>query len=411
MIPFPGSRWPARLRATVLAVALPEKGSLLAILIVPLGVLETSALANATLTTRSPEAFPRTNPVLDFLTERADGWRVLCRQSLILDLEAQEHELLKVQDYEPAPIDQPLQALAVALNPKSPLRHLHGFSALDMRNASDRLLDLWSARFIILRNSDRGPNRTTGWKHLSTLQVPSSAVPAGSDPIEYRCMVWENQDALPRGFVVGRARVLRPGETEPDALDQLDPRSEVLLEQDVLPSGPRQDYTPARRLEDTPNRVDFEVETSAPGYLVLADTWYPGWSATVDGRTVPVQRANIAFRAVALPEPGKHRVVFSYYPVGLNAGLVLSLTTVVLLSVVYFRGRTKGARSWASSPPWRSKPAAKRRGVVFEGRARRSLPPEWLASSRRGPGPCFSGLRPALRSCRMERLRELGRHR
>jgi hypothetical protein len=343
--PVPWFALAGAIGSAALAVVLPEKGSLLAMLIVPLGVLESSAFANATLTTRLPESFPRTNPILDFLAGRADGWRILCRQSLILDLEAQEHELLKVQDYEPAPIDLSLQALVVALNPKYPLSDLHGFSPLDMSNASDRLLDLWSARFIILRSSDQRPIRTTGWKYIGMLQVPSSAVPAGSDPIEYRCVVWENQDALPRGFVVGRARVLRPGQTERVALDQLDPRSEVLLEQDVLPSGPGQGYAPARRLEDTPNRVALEVETSAPGYLVLADTWYPGWSATVDGHTVPVQRANIAFRAVALPEPGKHRVVFSYYPVGLNAGLAMSLTTVVLLAVVYFRSPTKGARS------------------------------------------------------------------
>ncbi|MBV8488040.1 MAG: YfhO family protein, partial [Planctomycetaceae bacterium] len=260
----------------------------------------------------------------------------------ILDSEAQVRELLKVQNYEPAPIAWSLKALAVALNPRYPLSDLLGFNPLDMSSASDRLLDLWSVRFIILRNSDQRPIRTTGWKHISTLQVPSSTAPEGSDPIEYRCIVWENQDALPRGFVVGGAHVLRPGETEQDALDQLDPRMEVLLDRDDLPAGPRQTYTPARRVEDTPNRVALEVETSAPGYLVLADTWYPGWTATVDGWTLPVLRANIAFRAVALPEPGKHRVVFRYYPVGLNAGLALSLATLVLLGVVSVRGQSKG---------------------------------------------------------------------
>jgi len=325
-----------------LAVAFPKNGLLLAIVIVPLGVLESSAFAHATLKSQSPGWLPRANPLLDFVAERSSGWRIVCEQSVVLDLEAQERELLKVQDYEPAALDQPLQALGVALNSRFPLSDLHGFRDLDMGNASDRLLDLWSARFLVLRSTDQRPVRTTGWKLIKTVQLPLSAVPAGSDPTEYRFMVWENQDALPRGFVVGRAHVLREGETERDALSQLDPRTEVLLDRDDLPTGPRQTYTAATRVEDTPNRVAFEVETSAPGYLVLADTWYPGWKATVDGRTVPVLRANIAFRAVALPQAGKHHVVFSYYPVGLNSGLALSLTTMVLLSLVSMRGRRKG---------------------------------------------------------------------
>ena len=317
--PVPWFALAGTIAAVSLAVALPEKGLLLALLIVPLGVLESSTLAHAILKIQSPGLLPRANPILDFVAERSGGWRIVCQQSVILDLEAQERELLKVQDYEPAPLDLPLQALAAALNSRYPLSDLHGFRDLDMSNASDRLLDLWSARFMVLRKTDKRPVRTTGWKLMSTVQLPLSEVPPGSDPAECRFTVWENQDALPRGYVVGRAHVLRPGETERDALSQLDPRTEVLLDRDDLPAGPHQTYTAATRLEDTPNRVAFEVETSAPGYLVLADTWYPGWSATVDGRTVPVLRANIAFRAVALPEPGKHRVVFSYYPVGLNS--------------------------------------------------------------------------------------------
>jgi hypothetical protein len=340
--PVPWLALAGAIAVTALAVALPEKGLLLAILIVPLGVAESSAFAHAILRTQLPGWLPRANPLLDFLAKRAGGWRVFCQQSLIQDFEVQERDLLKIQDYEPAPLARPLQAFAVALNPRFPLIDMFGFSDLDMSDASDRLLNLWSARFIVLWKTDQRPVRTSGWKRINTIQLPPSAVPEDSDPIDYRFTVWENEDAMPRGFIVGRAHVLRPGETERGALDQLDPRTEVLLESDDLPAGVHQGYTPASRVEDTPNRVAFEFETSAPGYLVLSDTWYPGWTATLDGRAVGVRRANIAFRAVALPEPGKHRVVFRYYPVGLNEGLALSLGTAVLLGLVYSRGRSKG---------------------------------------------------------------------
>ena len=143
--------------SVALAVAFPENGLPLAIVIVPLGVFESSAFAHATLKSQSPGRLPRANPLLDFVAERSSGWRIVCEQSVVLDLEALERELLKVQDYEPAPLDQPLQAFGVALNSRL-LRDFHGFHDLNMGNASDRLLDLWSARIIVLRSTDQRPS-------------------------------------------------------------------------------------------------------------------------------------------------------------------------------------------------------------------------------------------------------------
>jgi uncharacterized membrane protein YfhO len=67
------------------------------------------------------------------------------------------------------------------------------------------------------------------------------------------------------------------------------------------------------------------VETDAPGrrLLVLSDTWFPGWRATVDGQPAPIARANVAFRAVAVP-PGRHRVVFEYAPASFRIGATIS---------------------------------------------------------------------------------------
>jgi len=68
--------------------------------------------------------------------------------------------------------------------------------------------------------------------------------------------------------------------------------------------------------------VDVTAETDA--LLVLADTYYPGWSATVDGRATEILRANYAFRAIEVPA-GRHEVALVYRPSHWRTGLLLSL--------------------------------------------------------------------------------------
>jgi uncharacterized membrane protein YfhO len=66
---------------------------------------------------------------------------------------------------------------------------------------------------------------------------------------------------------------------------------------------------------------------------VLVDTYDPGWRAWVDGRPTPVAPANIAFRAVRVPE-GRHSVELVYRPTEVFVGIavsVLALATLVVL--------------------------------------------------------------------------------
>ncbi|MCH2171581.1 YfhO family protein [Myxococcota bacterium] len=79
---------------------------------------------------------------------------------------------------------------------------------------------------------------------------------------------------------------------------------------------------------DTPNQVAMKVDAPGPGYLLLFDTWAPGWTAEVDGQVTPVLRANGMFRLVEVPS-GASRVEFRYRPPGLVPGLVLAIPALV----------------------------------------------------------------------------------
>lgn len=139
--------------------------------------------------------------------------------------------------------------------------------------------------------------------------------------------LYRDEAAMPRAFLVACARWL--GQDAPQAawegLDSLDPRAEALVEGE--PSGglyacsEAADPGEARVMEDDGERLRVAVTATTPALLVLADSWYPGWEARVDGQAEPVRRADFVLRGVPVPA-GEHEVDFSYRPSWLRAALL-----------------------------------------------------------------------------------------
>jgi hypothetical protein len=140
-----------------------------------------------------------------------------------------------------------------------------------------------------------------------------------------------NPHLLPRAHIVHQARAADSPEHALALLStpDFDPAQQVILERVGSteratrdPAGPW-GREPATLLPSPPNRVTIRAVLQQPGMLVLADTAYPGWQATVDGQAVEIYRANYAYRAVAL-DAGAHEVVFRYRPLSLLAGALIS---------------------------------------------------------------------------------------
>jgi hypothetical protein len=119
-----------------------------------------------------------------------------------------------------------------------------------------------------------------------------------------------------------------------------DPAQEILLhdapdavvgslaEPDASPSaapGGRADIT----REDT-REIVIDAEAPRDGFLLLADTFYPGWTAEVDGVQTPIYRANLAVRGIALPK-GRHQVRFVYGAPGFFRGLQVTIVALAAL--------------------------------------------------------------------------------
>jgi hypothetical protein len=166
--------------------------------------------------------------------------------------------------------------------------------------------------------------------------------------------IYENLAVLPRAFIVHQAEVL----SEPDAtLTRLRdptfaPGSNVLLAEGQPLVGSGSGTVDITRY--APEEVTMEVSSNAPGYLVLTDTYYPGWEATVNGQPAPILRADLMFRAIQLP-PGEHHVEFRYRPVSLRRGLGVSLLAVAAwLGALVWCLITRHAQLIPSAVPSRS---------------------------------------------------------
>lgn len=81
---------------------------------------------------------------------------------------------------------------------------------------------------------------------------------------------------------------------------------------------------------EAPDRLIFNITADNSGWLVLSDTWYPGWQATVDGDQSPLYRADSIFRAVYVGA-GSHQVEIKYRPSGFYFGGMFSILVLLLI--------------------------------------------------------------------------------
>ena len=125
-----------------------------------------------------------------------------------------------------------------------------------------------------------------------------------------------------------------------------DPRAAVVLSDGSDPRPPARAAAneSVQIVAYEPERVAITADVASPAVLVLADAFYPGWQATVDGVPAPILRANLMFRGLAL-EPGRHEIVFSYRPAAWRLGAAISLIALAALAAAvgatYVRRRRK----------------------------------------------------------------------
>ncbi|MBI4319694.1 MAG: YfhO family protein [Chloroflexi bacterium] len=227
-----------------------------------------------------------------------------------------------------------------------PTRRYAEYSRAVERGAK-QLLDLWNVRYVIT------------WTD-QPIAAGYKAVFQDGD-----IGVYENESFLPRAFLVESAVVVPPGRPALDYMEskQFDPAKTVVLEEPLEahaslgsggqafaalaslgPGGQNARTQPVRfeglrtfsnveMIDYRREVVDVRIDARKNSFLVLTDSYYPGWRALVDGKETHIYRANYLFRGVYLPA-GSHKVEFIFTPTLFEIGRAISIATLLLVVAV-----------------------------------------------------------------------------
>jgi hypothetical protein len=189
---------------------------------------------------------------------------------------------------------------------------------------------------------------------------PFKPIDAGDDAI-----IYQHTAPRPRAWVAARAEVSETAQAVLDRIANMEkspfnPDDLVLLDKEIpedplitpqfwqglRPGSTSRKPTveflppPTKNDEDRPEIVRLRVSGANGGYLVLADTYFPGWTATVaeaggGAREVPILPAYGTLRAVPLPAGSSSvRVEFQYKPMSWRIGVLVSLSSLCLLALL-----------------------------------------------------------------------------
>jgi hypothetical protein len=115
-----------------------------------------------------------------------------------------------------------------------------------------------------------------------------------------------------------------------------DPRQLVYLEESVRSRMMVTNRTPCKVLRSrvTAHHMEAEIEAAEPSLVVVSQSFYHVWRASVDGQAVPLLRANLAFQALQVPA-GRHRMTLQYRDVYFRIGAIISLISLVVCGLIY----------------------------------------------------------------------------
>jgi len=164
--------------------------------------------------------------------------------------------------------------------------------------------------------------------------------------------IYENQDYLPRAFLATKPFPVKDAVSAAARIrtKAFDPHLQAAIEgisAEPVDASVQGMTRPIAIASDLDESIALHVD-NGPGWLVLNDVYDEDWIAELDGEPVPIYHANLAFRAIEIPDTEPHKVRFLYKPKSVKIGTLVSLIglgiCLVLAGVFIFRSRSPRSR-------------------------------------------------------------------
>ena len=286
-------------------------------------------------TTFAPREFvyPETK-LTQFLKEKKDPFRIAGGIPLNLFMMLR---LPSVEGYDPL-YPKRMSEWFSLVNNKNFDAPSHRFAKI--HDFSSTLLDYANVKYVIDYKKDRFGGVSEEGKYSAGIFPPKYSEVFQ----EGRIKVFENTTYLPYVWLGTKYLVEKNAEAYITNLLDGGGRDEKLI---LLEENPNIAITPhdikfsVHNLKKGYNSIYFEAEASENALVFLSESYDTSWKAYVDGWEVRVMRANYIFQSIVLPK-GKHTVAFIYSPKSFRIGIVLSVTTLVLLLFIAFQKNKKG---------------------------------------------------------------------
>ena len=89
-----------------------------------------------------------------------------------------------------------------------------------------------------------------------------------------------------------------------------------------------------------PEEIILSYASDHDAILLAVESFYPGWEAELDGKPIPILRANYNVRAMVVPK-GEHTVVMTFRPASVRNGLLLTLLGAMIAVIGLNKGRAQ----------------------------------------------------------------------
>lgn len=158
-------------------------------------------------------------------------------------------------------------------------------------------------------------------------------------------LLYRNTAALPQAYLTGNILPVRSMFEAIKAMFQpgFDAHKVTIIEAAPqllqLPSVNAQ-IKPAQVQRPDTDTVLVTTSGEKDAFLILTDSYYNGWRAYLDGKEVPVYRANVSFRAVRVPA-GKHQVRFEFFPLSFYGGIGIAAISLFVCTFFLFKNRRR----------------------------------------------------------------------